>query len=148
MEGYRVRRGGTERLFADAARLRAAASRGEIRPGDELFGPDGWVRADTHPALKGALAGADPWSAWSDVDTHDADSVYKQMLASAEPEELPAEALKEVEEPRPVASPARVEPLPEQARPEAPRAPVPDPVVAPGSRPPVGELIEIGRAHV
>lgn len=124
MEGYRVRRGKAERTFADLATLRGAATRGELRLGDEVWSPDGWVRADTHPALRGAFAGADPWSAWSDVDEHDAASVYKQMVESAEPEDLPAEALRAVEEP----TEDRVPRLPPVVQaPPVPPPPVPPP---------------------
>ncbi len=98
MDGYRIRRGGFERSVADEATMRALAAAGELRGTDEIQTQRGWIRADQHPLLGGMLRGGDPWSAWSDVESVDAASLYKKMVDTPLPDdgeltELPFDAL-------------------------------------------------------
>jgi hypothetical protein len=96
MDGYRIRRGaGTETAVVDAAALVALARAGRVRPSDEIATAAGWVRADALPELRGLLRDGDPWAAWSDVDSIDAVSVYRQMV-DPDPEDLPSDALSPV----------------------------------------------------
>jgi hypothetical protein len=96
MDGYRIRRGGSERTVAGEAAIRAQVASGEVRPTDEVATATGWIRVDQHPVLRGALRGADPWAAWSDVDSVDAASLYRKMVDTPAPDEvaeLPSDAL-------------------------------------------------------
>ncbi|MFN7144311.1 MAG: hypothetical protein ACK4YP_11080, partial [Myxococcota bacterium] len=90
MEGFRIRRGASERRAADTPALLAMASAGEVRPTDEILTSEGWTRASEHPLLRGRLGAEDPWAAWSDVESVDAASLYKRMVDV--PEELPVDA--------------------------------------------------------
>ncbi|MDO9280277.1 MAG: hypothetical protein Q7U06_00070, partial [Pseudomonadota bacterium] len=81
--------------MADGAAMRALVASGEVRPTDEVATPDGWIRVDQHPLLRAPARGADPWAAWSDVDSVDAASLYRKMVDAPADEvtELPSDAL-------------------------------------------------------
>ncbi|MDP2316461.1 MAG: hypothetical protein Q8P41_26425 [Pseudomonadota bacterium] len=182
MDGYRIRRGregqgGFERSVPDEAALKALVATGEVRPSDEVSTGTGWLRVDQHPVFRGSLPGADPWSAWSDVDSVDAASLYRKMVDTPPPPdedaglvELPVDALSPVWEidgrPEPAAPPTRPPALlvPPPPPPEAPQGaargpralhevdraprPVPVPPVSPQPLPEDGaEVIAFPRAR-
>ncbi|MES2639757.1 MAG: hypothetical protein V4850_09750 [Myxococcota bacterium] len=82
--------------MAGEAAIRAQVASGEVRPTDEVATATGWIRVDQHPVLRAALRGADPWAAWSDVESVDAASIYRKMVDTPAPDEvaeLPSDAL-------------------------------------------------------
>lgn len=115
MEGYRIRRGASLRTVADTDALVALAVGGQLHGTDEVETPEGWVRAAAHPALRGRFGADDPWAAWSDVESVDADTLYKRMVD--EPAELPLEAYFPV--------PPEIAPLPDEEEPDTDETPLP-----------------------
>ncbi len=136
MQGFRIRRGATERSVPDAPALLALAASGEIRPTDEVRTADGWIAASALPILRGRLGGDDPWAAWSDVDSVDAASLYKRMVD--DPEELPVEAVTPVGEALPRVAAAGAAPrgvLPAAPEPVALEPDALEPLPEPGEEP-------------
>ncbi|MFZ5475215.1 MAG: hypothetical protein ACOZNI_00445 [Myxococcota bacterium] len=100
MEGFRIRRGGVEVAVPDVAGLIRLARAGELARTDEVRTVTGWVRVDEVAELA-ALVRNDPWAAWENVDEVDAAALYRRMVeVVGDPEELPAEALAPVPEPK------------------------------------------------
>lgn len=98
MDGFRIRRRGEESVVPDVAALLALARSGRLAEDDEVRTARGWVKASALPELRGHLGiAADPWAAWSNVDDHDAATLYRRMVERdpgvPDVEELPEEAV-------------------------------------------------------
>ena len=93
MDGFRIRVGDVEIAVPDVEGLVRLAERGKLRRTDQVRTTEGWVAAQDVAALREKFT-ADPWDAWADVDSVDAQSMYRQMTERGEePEELPADAM-------------------------------------------------------
>lgn len=84
MEGYRARRDGHEFEVESLDALSRMAAEGRLRRTDEVLTGAGWVRVEELPELVAKL-GPDPFDAWSDLDSEDADAIYRGYVKEGPP---------------------------------------------------------------
>lgn len=84
MEGYRARRDGHEFEVESLDALFRMAAEGRLRRTDEVLTGAGWVRVEELPEIRAHL-GPDPFDAWSDLDSEDADAIYRGYVKEGPP---------------------------------------------------------------